>query len=331
LQNLRLEHSPAAPAAAALSGLSQLTSLTLRSCQLGLQHLAAVGQLTGLLQLALPGNSFVAEKQRLQELAAVAKDPPPTPASREAVVEACTAGTEGNNLHAGGAATSGSTDVCSRSTIEEPLLAQHKTNGSPQQEQQQLQQSAAQQQQQPDSCNARQLSSWLQGLQQLQSLDLSECRLQQGLLDQLPDLTTLTRLQLRRACLDVADPDAASAAGAATQLQRLQLGSGDKEQQRARYSQHVLALGAEAAASCAVVGHMRQLLELDVSHVANACEQLCAGARAGDGLRDLRSINISYTGCTQQQLQQLLVCCPNLRTLNADGNEDLSSAGACDI
>jgi hypothetical protein len=68
----------------------------------------------------------------------------------------------------------------------------------------------------------------------LQSLHLSECRLQQGLLDQLPDLSTLTRLQLRRACLDVADPDAASAAGAATQLHRLQLGSGDEEQQRAR-------------------------------------------------------------------------------------------------
>jgi hypothetical protein len=76
---------------------------------------------------------------------------------------------------------------------------------------------------------------------------------------------------------------------------------------------------------------MRQLLELDVSHIANACEQLCAGARAAAELRDLRSINISYTGCTQQQLQQLMVCCPDLRVLNADGNEDLSSAGVCDI
>jgi hypothetical protein len=239
----------------------------------------------------------------------------------------------GDNSHDGFAATSSSTDNSSTSVTHQRLLAQHDTIGGHQKEQQRLQQSTGQQrqQQQPDSCNARQLSSWLLGLQELQSLVLSECRLQQGLLNQLPDLTALTRLQLRRACLDVADPSAASAAGATTHLQRLDLGSGDEQQQRAGYSQHVLALGAEAAVSCAVVGRMRQLIELDVSHVANACEQLCAGARAAAGLRDLRSINISYTGCTQQALQQLMVCCPNLRTLNASGNEDLSSAGACDI
>jgi hypothetical protein len=266
----------------------QLTSLTLRSCKLGLQHLADVGELTGLLQLELPGNSFVAEQQQVEGLAAAVLGANASPAAAAA------------------AAAAGTTNEAMEDSLRVPAAA------------------AAE-----DS--SRQLSSWLAKLWQLRTLDLSECRLQQGLLDLLPDLTTLTRLQLRRTCLDVTDPDAASADGATTRLQRLVLGSEGEEQQRVGYSQHMLALGAEAAASCAIVGRMQQLIELDVSHIANACEQLCAGATAAAGLRDLRSINFAYTGCTEQQLQQLMVCCPNLQTINATGNEDLCSNGGCDI
>jgi hypothetical protein len=273
--------------------------------------------LTGLLQLELPGNSFVAELQQQQQDGVAA--------GAEVVVKAPVAAVHRSSSHN---CTHDCAASCSSSSSNSTDFSHHTMHQIQQltQEHEDTQQerccSQQQSNEQPEQhlpeghSEARQLSNWLTGLQQLQVLDLSECRLQQGLLDKLPELTALTRLQLRRACLDVPDPAAAGAAGAATQLQRLAVGEEDEEQQRIRYSQHVLALGADAAASCAVVGQMQHLVELDVSHIANACEQLRAGASAASGLQHLRSINISYTACTEQQLQQLLACCPNLRALN---------------
>ncbi|KAF6258803.1 hypothetical protein COO60DRAFT_1516847 [Scenedesmus sp. NREL 46B-D3] len=298
----------------------------MRSCRLGLQHLGAIGWLTGLLQLDLPGNSFVAEQQQQDPAVAPAMQAADTPAAGNpataltaegfgAAVDALAAVSDGcssRNSHVDRAGTCNSTGSCSyamhqqqQPPQEQPEVSSSARARQGQHWKQQCGKQAAQQL--PGDWEVPLLSSWLVNLQQLQVLDLSDCRLQQGLLDQLPELTALTRLQLRSACLDVADPVSASAAVSARRLQRLVVGEEDEQQQKARYSQHVLALGAEAAASCAIIGRM-QLVHLD-----------------------LRSIDISYTGCTEQQLQQLMVCCPNLRLLNASGNVDLGSAGGCCI
>jgi hypothetical protein len=288
--------------------------------------LAAVGALEGLLQLQLPGNSFVAEQQQRQLAQQLVEDCSAAGAAAAAAAEGeepSTAAPAVGSIEALSSSSSScsSRSNCGGSSSSSTPVKRHVSQATVQQTEQQL----------PSNSSTRQLSTWLSQLQQLQVLDFSECRLQQGLLDQLPQLTALTRLQLRRACLDVPHLAAAGAAETAVQLQRLIVGEEFEQQQRERYSQHVLALGADAAVSCAVIGRMQQLVELDVSHIANACEQLCIGAQAVPGLQHLRSINISHTACTEQQLQQLMACCPSLRTLNAGGNEDLNSVGGCYI
>lgn len=295
LKSLKLEHTPSAPLAADLAGMRQLTSLVMRSCQVSLEHLRAVGQLPNLVVLELPANSFVLEQ----------------PAQLH------TPTTSMHHRNADGAR--GGNSDCNSASSTPPSTAAEAGKAA----------AASDTAQQPQQCwpdsSCGLVSSWVTGLRHLQRLDLSDCRLQEGLLDQLPTLTTLTHLALRRASLD-AKGAAAGMHGTAAQLQRLTVGVDE-----GLYNQHTLALGAGAAASCAVVGRMRWLLELDVSYIANACEQLCAGACMAGGPMALTTLNIAHTGCTEVQLQQLMACCPNMKVLLAGGNEALNSIGGCCI
>lgn len=158
---------------------------------------------------------------------------------------------------------------------------------------------------------------WLVELVELRSLDLSGCRLHDGALGRLTALQALTRL-----CLRCTQLDAVCCGGA-----RYAAGSGPSPAGALRRvadntAGGLLAVGTGAAAACAVVGSLPQLLELDVSYVPNAPVQLCAGVAAsgGRGLCALAWLDVSHTGANDTVLTRLVAATPRLRWLGVAGN-----------
>lgn len=279
LQVLKLEHIKCPVDPAALSACSSITQLVARSCGLGTHHLAAIGQLRQLVQLALPANDFV------------------SCSSSDAAQYTCTAAAEAeehasaSSASAGSATGSGTARHAASDHGHDAAVDDH------------LAQSPSSLQKSP--------ATWIHSLQQLRRLDFSKCRLPAGTLDDLPCLTNLTNLNLAHCQLNIST---SRGPGQLLKLQRLPHAAsgatGGEADQR-------VAVGSSAAASCADIGRMSNLLELDVSYVTNACEQLCRGAQCCEVRPALRMLNVEGTGYTSEQLEDVQRCFASLVVLRS--------------
>lgn len=270
LRVLKLEHIRCFIEPAAIAACTGLTHLTASNCGLQLQHLAAIGQLQQLVELAVSKNDIAVSTSSICS---------PAAAANGCCVPSSGRGSTGQRSQQQSAACSIPPQV------HEHIRDRHQTT-----------------------------AAWLLGLQQLQHLNLSKCRLPTGTLDDLALVTNLKVLDLSHTQLDVC---VGTGPGHQLKLQRLesQLAAATVDRQNC-----TLALGSTAAASCAVVGRMSGLWELDVSYVTNACEQLCKGVYLSGVLPTLRKLNITGTGCTAEQFQNIVKCFPTAQILNQDAD-----------